>query len=122
MGDLIELGFVLFDEVGRGDDDAFFGEVACGRWHGAGGDTADLGMVGSVGDVGDGCLLIVVGEDGSDEGDVGEVGAANGGVVGDDGVAGHHLDLFSYHPDTHAKSAEVDGDVGGAGDEVAVSI
>ena len=62
------------------------------------------------------------GEDGGDEGDVVEVGAAEVGVVEDDDVARGEVEALEGGGDGGGHGAEVDGDVGGLGDHVAVGV
>ena len=61
-------------------------------------------------------------EDGGDEGDVVEVGAAEVGVVEGDDVAGVELEALEGGGDGSGHGAEVDGDVGGLRDHVAVGV
>ena len=81
----VEVGFVVAEEVGGRDDDAFFGEAGGMGGHGAGGDAADFRVVSAIGDEGDNVVVAVV--DGTDERDIGEMGAAESGMIGDDHVA-----------------------------------
>ena len=136
------------DELERRDDEALLEEL--GRaGEGAGGHAANVGVVGAVGDEADEGLAAGgvrpsicrmgwpfdrlratlrraqgerIGEDGGDEGDVVEVGAAEVGVVEDDDVAGGEVEALEGGGDGGGHGAEVDGDVGGLGDHVAVGV
>ena len=118
----------------------------------AGGHTANVGVVGAIRDEADQGLAAAVaavarssirrlgwpfdrltatlrraqgeriGKDGGDEGDVVEVGAAKVGVVEDDDVAGVEVEALEGSGDGGGHGAEVDGDVGGLGDHVAVGV
>ena len=116
-------------ELDRRDDDAFLGELF-GEGHRAGRDAADVGVVGAGGDEADPEVRRYEAsasgranhEDGRDHGDVGEVGAAEVGVVEDDDVAGRERGERHRGLDGRGHGAEVDGDVGGLGDEAAAAV
>ena len=126
------------DELERRDDEALLEEL--GRaGEGAGGHAADVGVVGAVGDEADeGLAAAAAGvhpsislrtngtlrrrEDGGDEGDVVEVRAAEVGVVEGDDVAGGEVEALEGGGDGSGHGAEVDGDVGGLRDHVAVGV
>ena len=143
-GDDLLVDLAGADELERRDDEALLEEL--GRaGEGAGGHAADVGVVCAVGDEADEGLAaggvcpsicgtgrpfdrlranvhpsLRGGEDGGDEGDVVEVGAAEVGVVEGDDVAGVELEALEGGGDGSGHGAEVDGDVGGLRDHVAV--
>ncbi len=79
-------------------------------------------MVGAVGDVGDGLAGVYRVEDRSDQGHVRQVRAARGGMVRENGVARGYRDAFAHFPDTQTQRPEMDGDVRGARDQLALAI
>ena len=105
------------------DEDAFLMDVSAAGRHGAGGDAADVGMVATGGDEEAYSLPGGI-EDGGDDGDVGKVGAAVVGVVEGEDVAGAEGVLAAAQYGAHgvAHGAEVDGDVGCVGDEMALGV
>ncbi len=91
--------------------------------HGAGGEPADLGVVAAGRDQEQQRPPLLV-EDRRDDGDVGKVRAPVVGVVDGVGVARPHGALVApqHLLDGLAHGAEVDGDVGGVGDQVALGV
>ena len=147
-GDDLLVDLAGADELQRRDDEALLEEL--GRaGEGAGGHAADVGVVCAVRDEADEglaaggvCPSICgtgrpfdrlratlrraqgerIGEDGCDEGDVVEVGAAEVGVVEGDDVAGSEVEALEGGGDGGGHGAEVDGDVGGLRDHVALGV
>ena len=112
----------LVDQNKIVDQYAFFMNGTAPGRHGAGGDATDVGVVAAGGDeesYGAGGV-----EDGGDDGDVGEMGAAVVGVVEGEDVAGAEGVLAAAQYGAHgvAHGAEVDGDMGGVGDEMALAV
>ncbi len=113
----------VLDEQPVVEEDALLVDGAAARGHGAGGDAADLGVVAARGDVEQDPLTLRV-EDRGDDGDVGEMGAAVVRVVDGVRVTRPHAGAAPADDllDAGAHRSQVDGDVRGVGDEVAVRV
>jgi hypothetical protein len=120
--DLVEEGVVasaLGVEEGGFDADAFLVDVG-GEGHGAGGGTADVGVVGAVARIADDAGRVLC-ENGSDNRDVGKVGTPREGVVDNGDVAFlEGSQALQDGGDAGRHGAQVHRDVGGLGEEVAI--
>jgi hypothetical protein len=119
LDELVAVVFALVDDLEGHDLGALLEDGLGGRRHGPGEQAANVGMMAAGGGKEDEFALVVHGRDQSD---VGQVGAARGWVVGHDHVAGLDVAaqelLLVSHGEGHG--TEVDGQVRGIGDEVAV--